>query len=34
MNVHLNPFSIRNSYSFQTELPAQLVLASENKQQS
>ena len=33
VNVHLNPFSIWNSYSFQTELPALLVLGLENKQQ-
>jgi len=30
MNVHLNPFIIWNSYTFQTELPA--VLALENTQ--
>jgi len=33
MNVHLNPFSIWNSYSFLTELPTLLVLGLENKQQ-
>ena len=32
MNVHLNPFSIWNSYSFQTELPALLFLGLENEQ--
>jgi len=31
MNVHLKPFFIWNSYSFQTELPALLVLGLENK---
>ena len=31
MNVHLNPFFIWNSYSFQTELPALPVLGLENK---
>ena len=32
INVHLNPFSIWNSYFFQTELPALLVLSLKNKQ--
>ena len=32
MNLHLNPFFIWNSYPFQTELPALLVLGLVNKQ--
>jgi len=31
MNVHLNPFIIWNSYSFQPEIP-ELLLGLENKQ--
>jgi len=34
MNVYLNHFSVWNSYSFQTERPALLVLGLENKQQT
>jgi len=30
MDVHLNPFFIWNSYSFQTELPALLGLENNN----